>query len=564
MHSTITIIRCLLLSFLVLSPTLVVANVLVDEERYSFIGKYIETMAENGAELSLDEARDAFEMGLFTASEQTVPNFGIGAQPRWLTFQFNNTSEQKLNRRMVIENSWLDRINIYQLHNGELVDTREMGDKFPLNRRGIDHRFFIFDGQYDPGLSQLFIRIETPDPTVLPLFFGMHEDYDNRNIFNSYTYGLFYGILLGLMLYNLILFMRIRHMRYFFYVVYLAAFTMMNISYTGHGYYLLWSHNSVIQQWANPFFITLYALTGVVFALAFLHTRHLYPRLFKLTYAVSAFFIIAQALLFRLEMQREAVMLAIFMVMLFSFFTMSLALFSVRKRREVVYFLIAVLTGMTGVLITAMSVWSLIPITEWSYRAGEIGLAVDAILLSFALAEQFRIIQDEKLFAENMARIDPLTGLFNRRAFDEIAVGVMHNIERDAKALSVAIIDIDNFKVINDTYGHGVGDEVLKATAQTMSDLLRKRDVVTRWGGEEFVILLPETAQSHAFNLAERLMNALRKVVIETEQGALHFTVSMGISSLQAGNNETVETLIKHADEKLYLAKQRGRNQICT
>jgi len=156
---------------------------------------------------------------------------------------------------------------------------------------------------------------------------------------------------------------------------------------------------------------------------------------------------------------------------------------------------------------------------------------------------------------EVIAAYDALTGLYNRRKFMELFVleyTVM--LERD-NAMSVVVIDIDHFKSINDTYGHNTGDSVLKTTATILKKAFRDIDIIARWGGDEFVALLPATNASRAYDIAEE---RIRKKV-----AALHITdkpisVSIGIAEVQPGDD--VQTAIGRADEMLYEAKRRGRN----
>ncbi len=466
-------------------------------------------------------------------------------------------------RRLIFENSWLDKIDIYLIDQNNNKKKVTLGDSFAFAERTIEHRFFVFDYNYPPGISQLFIRIETPDPMIVPMFFGDTTSAMKRDMFNSYSYGLLYGVVTALMLYNFILFIQLRLKRYLFYVVYLLMFLLMNQAYTGHAFYLYWSQSVVMQQWMIPILITLYSLSGIAFAFLFLNIQKYFPRIFKITIAACIVLVLLQLCLLILGLQSLMVFMSIFFVLCFSIFTLHMAILSLRYiPQEVGYFLIASIATLIGSVVTSMTVIDVIPYSQWSFRAVEIGLSIDVILLSIALAEQFRVLQKGKISAEKLARLDPLSGLYNRRAFYEMAQSICHNAMRYDHPISVIIFDIDHFKNINDQYGHNIGDEVIKLVSEVVHTIVRKSDVTVRWGGEEFVILLPETSIERAKAMAERLRLSIEYIGFDNFQIAFSFTISLGVAQMAEQSN-SIEQLLKLADTRMYQAKEKGRNQVC-
>ncbi len=527
------------------------------------IGQYFVVLKEDNNPLTLTQARQAYEQNKFSSVENEVLSLGIGISPRWLVAEVNNVDTQNMMRRLIIENSWLDKIDIYVLKNDHLLQQAHLGDSYPFDSRDVPHRFFAFDHDYTQGISQLFIRVETPDPMVLPIFLGTIDDSSFRDMFNGYSYGLLYGVVTALLLYNFILYIQLRLLRYLYYVIHLAMFVLMNQSYTGHAFFIFWPENPLWQHWMNPFLITLYSISGIIFTFLFLKTHRLFPRIFSTVLTGSLALLIIQLILFILKWQSISVILAIGLVIFFSIFSFVLTLFSLKYApNDVRFFLVATTASLIGSIVTAMTVFGVIPYYEISYRAIEIGVSIDVILLSIALAEQFRILQSEKLTAEKLARLDPLTGIFNRRAFYEQSKTVLYNSQRYQKKISGILLDIDNFKKINDQYGHSIGDEVIIITADMIQKIIRKGDVSARWGGEEFTILLPEQGRSEALLLAERLRENIEKLVLSTSQGKLSFTISLGVAEMSE-NLDSIDDLIKLADHRMYQAKENGRNQVC-
>lgn len=173
-------------------------------------------------------------------------------------------------------------------------------------------------------------------------------------------------------------------------------------------------------------------------------------------------------------------------------------------------------------------------------------------------------IEKLRLFDEiqQMAITDPLTGLFNRRQFFRLGYIELERSHRYAREMALIMLDIDHFKKFNDTYGHQIGDMVLQAVARQCRESMRAIDIIGRYGGEEFSILMPETSQSGALRLAERLRQQVQELGVPTRAGVLRVNISVGVACLTLGTEETLETLIERADKALYVSKQTGRNRV--
>ena len=172
-------------------------------------------------------------------------------------------------------------------------------------------------------------------------------------------------------------------------------------------------------------------------------------------------------------------------------------------------------------------------------------------------------LKNLELFEEikSLAVRDGLTGLYNYRHFWELLAHEVEQSRRYQTSLSLLFLDLDNFKVINDTLGHAQGDVVLKTLADYLREALRHADVICRYGGEEFVVLLPKTTVEQAIKLAERLRRRISEISIPLPEHDLQFTVSIGVAGLLPGM--TGEGLVEAADVAMYRAKQAGKNQVC-
>jgi two-component system, cell cycle response regulator len=165
---------------------------------------------------------------------------------------------------------------------------------------------------------------------------------------------------------------------------------------------------------------------------------------------------------------------------------------------------------------------------------------------------------------EQLAHTDPLTQLLNRRALTERITAEMERALRYDSTLALLMIDLDHFKRVNDTYGHLVGDDVLRDVAALLSDTIRGSDIVARYGGEEFLMLLPETDDAGAEQFAERIRAAIDDHPFgeEADHPTLRLTASIGVAMFPAARIESVEDLFARADAALYRAKADGRNRV--
>ncbi len=173
-------------------------------------------------------------------------------------------------------------------------------------------------------------------------------------------------------------------------------------------------------------------------------------------------------------------------------------------------------------------------------------------------------LENSRLFEElnKLAVFDSLTGLLNRRAFNEAAHKEFERARRYRRPLSLILFDIDHFKGVNDSHGHLVGDQVLRVLADTVGRTTRATDIVCRWGGEEFLILMPEQGRDQALATAERLRQDVSNMIVVTAAGSLSLTISLGVASLKRQEGESLDALIGRADAAMYEAKAAGRNTV--
>ena len=196
----------------------------------------------------------------------------------------------------------------------------------------------------------------------------------------------------------------------------------------------------------------------------------------------------------------------------------------------------------------------------------ECSLVMENTLLYERLRKKHLSLERANREIKLLSRRDSLTGCYNRGYLNELLPREVIRALRYKRPLAVAMCDIDHFKKVNDTYGHQVGDQVLKKMVQSITELIRNdTDWLARYGGEEFLLVLPETSLENGRGLAQRLRKHVAREVIESAGDKISITASFGVTGFDASDPAgviTPEALINKADQYLYEAKKRGRNQV--
>lgn len=206
---------------------------------------------------------------------------------------------------------------------------------------------------------------------------------------------------------------------------------------------------------------------------------------------------------------------------------------------------------------------SLLLVTILNARLRRLRLDTQQALVDLSIAKKTVEVEHRlKEQAEELAHTDYLTGLYNRRYFVELAERELDRASRYKRALTMIMLDIDNFKVVNDTRGHSAGDVVLQEVARLIRDTVRSVDIVGRIGGEEFAVVLVEMDESQALEAAERVRRAVEQASIAVHEGVpIQVTISVGLSHLE-GRDANFDTLLSEADRAMYAAKESGRNRV--
>lgn len=243
------------------------------------------------------------------------------------------------------------------------------------------------------------------------------------------------------------------------------------------------------------------------------------------------------------------------LVSLFGVFATCLMLYLLRPR-SAVELLVVLLVLLFPVVTGWFSAWRVQVLQRQQYALMVMTLRSNRQLQDEV--EQRRLLQQQ---LQAQASTDALTGLYNRHEYERLFAHELARSLREQRPLSLAILDLDHFKRVNDTHGHAAGDEVLRRVAQLCRDNFRAVDIVGRLGGEEFVVLLPDTPLELAGEVAQRVLRQLRSTPIAVEGTQLQVTATLGVTALQAGERQ-LEGLLQRADQALYAGKAGGRDRV--
>ena len=515
-----------------------------------------------GAPLTLEGARARLAEGGFSPSAAEVPNLGNAAPPRWMHLVVHNPGPAPLAYRLYAAEGWVDRIDVWLVAAGAQPRHWAAGDERSPGRHLRIGLGFGFDAELPPGRSEVFVRADSVDAAAMSLRLIPLDRAAAVEGETQHWMGLVHGFLLALVATYGLLWLALRERNHLRYVGYVGAYLLMHLAYSGIGPQVAWPDSPAIGRFAILGGMVLFSCAGLTFARSFLGLAAFAPRTDRGVAWFVRLVLLGMATCIAADAQLPAVHLAFATITLFTFAMVGLGALGVRHGREQAgIFLAATLISMVGTLVTTLSVMGVLPFNKLTFRAVEAGVMLEAAIWALALGLRLRRQREDGVRALELAQRDPLTGLHNRRGFLEQALPVFATAARNERPMSALVIDIDHFKHINDRHGHAGGDRTLVDVAERIRTACRSGDIVARWGGEEFVMLLPETGREQALAFAERLREAFaRSPVLLDDQQPVAITASFGVAVRQGPMS--LDQLLHAADSALYRAKDAGRNRV--
>jgi two-component system, sensor histidine kinase LadS len=371
----------------------------------------------------------------------------------------------------------------------------------------------------------------------------------------------------AMVLYNLFIFLSLRRRIYLTYVLYMLFFIVYFLLFNGHAAVMadLGSRANQILEWV---FLGGSIFFSISFCQQFFDTRINTPIWHRII-VFFQFVAVAIVLLGILERHEAAAVTANAAGALGPVNLIIIAAIRWRQGFETAkYYILANLSFMLGTWVYVFWTLGLLPIDVHSNLFFTLGPAVEALLLSFALADRIRGLENEKMnltrtqaVYKKASETDGLTGLYNKAYLIERLETEVREATKSGRPLAFIILDVDDFKTYNDTYGHPEGDLVLRSLAGVITTEIRERDAGCRYGGEEFAVIFPDIAGDQALNAAERIRQGFAGLSFHPGDGpAVSRTVSIGLAQLCP--EEGADDLIRRADQALYQAKRGGKNRV--
>lgn len=530
-------------------------------------------------------------------------NFGYSSSAWWLRFELEPDPAAPRDWLLEVAFPTLDSVEYFG-PGGAYLST---GDRVPFARRLLPHRNFVFPVHLpEAGAGTVWLRVVSEGTLTVPLQLWQAETFWQGSLAAYTVLAGYFGMLLALALYNLLLWFSLRDHNYLTYVLFATSMAVGQLSFNGLGNEFLWPD---WPAWGNLAFIIGFAsagLFGALFTRGFLQTRRNLPRLDGVVIGLAALFAVCILVALIAPYRLAAILTSLTGVT----FSVVAVLAGLRcwwaGQHGARTFLLAWTVLLLGVAVVGLRNLNLLSTTFLNNYAMQMGSALEMLLLSFALADRINGLRREKDAAQNealatkqqlvgalqrseaslerrvaertgeleeanarlrenerqlqaLAHTDTLTGLANRLLFDARLEQSMQQARRSHGQIALLLIDLDYFKSINDGYGHAIGDEVLRCAAERFRTAVREVDTVARLGGDEFAIVLAAIGSAaDAERMADKIVTALREPMRALGM-PLGITGSVGVAMFSGGELSSAE-LLRRADRSMYAAKEAGRD----
>lgn len=573
------------------TPVLELDTQVTHLELTPYVGYYHDVAGQD----ELPDAMAVLRAGRFSPVPGGDTTFGF--QPGAYWFHARIISHNSLEPRWLLVQKYAlsDHIDVHTIRADGRVDSHMGGDSLPFDARSIRYRLPNFWVNLPTGQPvDLLVRVSSQSSMQVPLWLYTPTAFSEASRDGQFGIGLYYGILLALFVYNLMLWLRLRDPGYFWYLLHISAFGLVLFTLNGLGFEYLWPNSPWLADKSVPLSICLAQIGMQQFARHFLQLRERWRFGDYIGLAMIGFFVLLGIASLWLP-YRIATPLASASVFISIGWIAVESIVVIRSGyKPARLFLVAWATFLLGTGMFAAVAFGLLPknfVTEYGVQ---IGSASEMLLLSVALGYRYAVLRSEnerlvRVSAQQLeltvkrrtselrnalsqlgdahARLretsqrDGLTGLHTRAYFIEQFQQLMLQSHRQRQPMALLLLDLDLFKQINDTYGHLVGDACLRWAARTIGQTLRSHGALLgRFGGEEFVVGLAGRNLQEAIIIAEQIRQNLHDAPCLIEDQQIRVTVSIGVHQLALDGDTNISPALKRADEALYRAKGDGRD----
>ena len=543
-----------------------------DREKY-VLGPILDILEDPEKKLAIKDVSSPAFAGKFTPQRQQTFCLGFNRSAWWIRFTVDEADSERWaeSKRWLLETPWpyISSLRFYIPRGDSGWTVQEAGDPDylrPGQQPGTLPLFHLPKKLHLP--KTVYLRVESVSSLYLPLAIYSDDSYLAEAKLRMLWYGVYFGVIISLALYNLFLFASLLHRSYFWYVLYITSLGLYFLGFNGLTREYLFPGQPELA--ARVLFSCLgIALIGAVFfTRSFLSTSRNVPFLDRMLivylWCTGLLTVFIPVLGFRNLNLFFSSIGAVAPVLILAAGAMTWR----SGFRPARFFMLAWFVYTVTGFLFALTFRGTIHLDAWVFNSFQAGSALEAVLLSFALADRIKTMQREREEARKnerryheLAITDGLTGLYNARYFHSQILIEIQRAEGLGAPLSLLLLDADNFKQYNDTHGHLEGDRALTGLGRSILACIREKDMACRYGGEEFAVILQGTPGREAMEVAERIrVTCIESAYSHKPEYKNRVTVSIGVAEHIRG--QSYSSLVERADHALYRAKSEGKNRV--
>lgn len=513
--------------------------------------------------ITLKEILDDSKVNFSPLTKKDI-NQGFSDETFWVNLQLANPNMTDIEWVISHETTYIDVMNVYYRTGNSDWLSVAVSDHDDFSLRSEPYRRLNYSNTTNAKQStEVYIELKMIDKDALTLGLRLQskQSFNNYKSDEQFFYGVYFGIIFTLILISLIFSLQVKQKLYFAYTVYLFMHLVFWGFLTGYIFqYIIPNFPDVYNQGFNIVFL-LFFISALQFSKLFLNTALYSPKIHKVLCVLQLFSIFA--IFLRLIGVYGLVVYISHLSLLSLALLPIVGWLSYRKGLKYArWYIFAWVIFGTGILLSVLSAstslfdWGMEPILYT-----QIFSLFESFLLLVALADKVNQVNKDLIVVKHEAQQDSLTRLGNRRLLQARFKQMMLPSSQN-KSYWCLVLDIDDFKLLNDKHGHAFGDEVLKKLACIFKKLCRPEDLVVRYGGEEFVILIESSDVNIVKYIAERIRMNVEATVLEHKHLEIRTTISIGISKIDLDKNKTFEWSFNNADKALYHVKNASKNGV--
>ena len=548
-------------------------------------------------QLTIDDILDIDKTEFQQQKQNKKTVKGMSSSAWWVMFDVENQTNSTINWVLESIYTHTDYLDLYHIDSSGEVTTILTGDKRPFDNRPIASESFAFPFSAAPNSQgKIVLRYAYDEIGMVELFMRGWDQrsFQDHTSISYYLYGGLFGAGLFVILFTLIIHIPTRLPAYYWYLGYLVFVLGNSLANTGLGHRFIWHDSPYLTDSAHILLTAFAFIFALQFNRVFLQTKQLMPRADRLLKFLLGM-AITSALCYLVGYRGLSGKLLILTAILLAVMPLiGLWAWKILKRTDARWYVIAWSVWSISMIVLVARLAGILEVNDVVLWISRMGLLLETVLLGFALIDQVNVLRKDKQDSEerlieslentnsfleekvqartadleqarqvavSMAETDVLTGVGNRRFFFSHGENAFQLAKRLEQPLTLVMIDIDNFKKINDAKGHASGDNVIKRVTNLCKQRLRSTDILGRIGGEEFAFIMIGTELKEAVVFSERLRKEIETTVVDSPLGNINFTTSFGITSITP-QDQRLDTVLNRADKALYQAKRKGRNCI--